>query len=277
MKILLMLLLSIPVLVSAQKSPILDLNADNGVTVSDSNKVEAWKNSVQNSKLESFTRRDEGRKVPGSGRPTIKKNVPEINDHNTLVFIKQELLNRNDSACDELIRGNGFTWLVILKPYTQIGQLKDVNTFFGSLKNGPNNEGFWAGFTDDNRPWMGARNGITFGRWDHNNPMVLAKEVLDTTRYYLLAGRMGAGTDTVDLELFINDVSITAATAKIPVNTKANGSMLAIGQERDAIEHPGVESFRGELSRFIVFDYPLTDKQLKKLARKLTRDYKISR
>jgi hypothetical protein len=96
---------------------------------------------------------------------------------------------------------------------------------------------------------------------------------LDTTRYYLLAGRMGAGTDTVQIELFVNDLEQPAASGPFPVNLKANGSMLSIGQERDAIQHPGVESFNGEIARMLMFDRPLTQKELKQLFRKLGKYY----
>ena len=44
------------------------------------------------------------------------------------------------------------------------------------------------------RVWIGSRNGVTFGRWDDNNPMVLAPEPLKENRYYVVAGRMGVGS-----------------------------------------------------------------------------------
>jgi hypothetical protein len=86
--------------------------------------------------------------------------------------------------------------------------------------------------TDDNRVWIGSRNGIAFGRWDHNNPMVLAPKPLEENRYYVVAGRMGAGTGEVQIELFINDPQVVASEP-FPINPKANSSKLTIGQERD--------------------------------------------
>jgi hypothetical protein len=179
----------------------------------------------------------------------------------------------SEEGCDKLITGNGFTWVCVLKPYTQVGQLADVNSFFGSLKNGGNYEGFWAGLTDDNRFWSGGRNGITFGRWDNNNPLIVTKQPLDTTQYYLLAGRMGAGTDTVLIELFVNELKQPAASGPFPVNPKADGSMLSIGQERDAIQHPGVESFNGEIARLLMFDRPLTNDEMKQLFKQFKKYY----
>jgi hypothetical protein len=38
----------------------------------------------------------------------------------------------------------------------------------------------------------------------------------------------------------------------------------AIGQERDAINHPGKESFDGEIARFLMWDRPLDDAELAK-------------
>lgn len=258
---------------SITRGLILDLNADHGVQTSESNKIESWDNAVPNALMKTFVKRDEGRKVPGSGRPALKEKVKDLNGHNSVVFYKQELLNMSEEGCDKLITGNGFTWIGVIKPYTQVGQLADVNSFFGSLRNGGNYEGFWAGFTDDNRFWSGARSGITFGRWDVNNPLIVTKESLDTTQYYLLAGRMGAGTDTVLIELFVNDLNHPAASGPFPVNPNANGSMLSIGQERDAIQHPGVESFNGEIARLLMFDRPLTDAEMKQLFRQFKKQY----
>lgn len=255
------------------KGLILDLDADTGVHTAESNKVESWDNKAPGAVMKTFVKRDEGRKVPGSGRPQLKEKIKELNGHNSVVFLKQELLNMNEEGCDALITGNGFTWICVIKPYTQVGLLQDVNSFFGSLKNGGNYEGFWAGFTDDNRFWAGARNGITFGRWDNNNPFIVTPASLDTTQYYLLAGRMGAGTGTVQIELFVNDLQKPAATGDFPVNTKADGSMLSIGQERDAIQHPGVESFNGEIARLLMFDRPLTDKEMEQVSREFKQYY----
>jgi hypothetical protein len=113
-------------------------------------------------------------------------------------------------------------------------QLKDVNSFFGNLKNSGLYEGLWGNLTDDNRVWIGSRNGITFGRWDRNNPMVLAAKPLEESQYYVVAGRMGSGAGEVQIELFIDEPQAVASKA-FPVNPKANSSKLAIGQERDAL------------------------------------------
>lgn len=137
--------------------------------------------------------------------------------------------------------------------------------------------GFWGGLTDSNQVWMGSRNGITFGRWDHNNPRVLSPQRFNQEDYYLLMGHMEAGTGEVILSLYINDPDIPVATQPYPVNPASNSSQMAIGQERDAVEHPGVESFVGEIARFLVYERPLSQKELKKTADGLKRFYGIDR
>ena len=258
------LLLSVVATAKAQvieEGLILDLNADKGVEVEAGDRVVKWTNQVAVFAAKDFLKRDKGRKEPGSGRPALKESVASIGGHNTLVFKRQELVNHEENAFDHLLTGNGYTWFAVIGVDKQLVQLKDVNSFFGNLKNGGNYEGIWGNLTDDNRPWIGARNGITFGRWDDNNPMVLAPEPLEENRYYVVAGRMGAGTGEVPIEVFVNDLQ-PVASKPFPVNPAADSSKLAIGQERDATNHPGKESFDGEIARFLVYERPLTNEEL---------------
>jgi hypothetical protein len=249
---------------------ILDLDADRGVEVEVGNRVV----KCTSFPATKFLKQDQGRKEPGSGRPTLKKSVVAIGGHDTLVFRRQELVNHDEDAFDHLLTGSGYTWLAVLSVYEQVVQLKDVHSFFGNLKNGGMYEGIWGNVTDDNRVWIGSRNGITFGRWDDNNPMVLAAKPLEEGRYYVLAGRMGAGTGEVNIELFINEAQ-PVATKPFPVNPAANSSKLAIGQERDATNHPGRESFDGELARFLMYERPLTTDELGQTMESLKKAYAI--
>ena len=256
------------------KGPILDLDADRGLEVEDGNRVAKWTNQVTSFAAKDFVKRDQGRAEPGSGRPTLKKSLAAIAGHNTLAFRRQELVNHHEDAFDHLITGNGYTWFAVMCVHKQIVQLKDVNSFFGNLRNGGNYEGIWGNVADDNRVWIGSRNGVTFGRWDENNPMALAPEPLKENRYYVVAGRMGAGAGTVNIEVFINSPH-PVASKPFPVNPAADSSKLAIGQERDATNHPGKESFDGELARFLVYDRPLTDGELKRTIAQLKTVYAI--
>ena len=107
--------------------------------------------------------------------------------------------------------------------------------------------------------------------------MVLAEDSLETNRYYLIMGRMGEGTQEVTIELFINDAATPAASSPYPVFSESNASKMVIGQERDAVNHPGRESFSGEISRFLLYDRPLSDEEMKIMVNKLTVDYNIQK
>lgn len=259
-----------------QKGLIVDLDADKGVVANKDNRVEKWINQASTPAVKEFVKQDEGRKVKGSGMPSLINKLPELNGHNTIAFNKQELVAHDEDAFDHLLTGSGYTWFCILKAGKQSGELKDVNSFFGNLKNGGNYEGIWGGLNDNNSIWMGSRNGVTFGRWDNNNPYVTTSAVLEQDKYYLLMGRMGKGTDSVILSLYLNNGLLPVVTQPFPVNKMANSSKLSIGQERDAIQHPGTESFIGEISRFLLYDRPLNDQELNETAKGLKKKYGIT-
>lgn len=257
----------------------LDLDANAGVETEDGNRVKAWRNQVEGNAADLFVKRDEGRPVAGSGRPTLKTKVAEIGGNNTLVFEEQELLNMDEDAFDPMLTGNGYTWFSVMSVYRQRVGKKDVNSFFGNLKNAANYEGFWGCLADDNRVWMGSRcwPATVKGRqplWSEKNPQVISPAPLAEHRYYLVVGRMGAGQEVVDLELFIN--SATPVDRKpVPVNPEANPSRMAIGQERDAVNHPGKESFHGEIARFLLYERPLGNAELSQMVQYLTERYCI--
>ncbi len=253
---------------------VLDLNADEGVAVEAGDRVVKWTNQVASFAARDFVKRDKGRKELGSGRPTLKESVAAIGGHDTLVFKRQELVNHEEDAFDHLLAGSGYTWFAVMCVHKQVVQLKDVNSFFGNLRNDGMYEGIWGNVTDDNRVWIGSRNAITFGRWDENNPMVLAPKPLKENQYYVVAGRMGAGTEAVRIEVFINGPE-PVASKPFPVNPAANSSKLAIGQERDATNHPGKESFDGELARFLVYERPLTKDEFEQTLKHLKKVYAI--
>jgi len=262
------------------KGILLDLDADYGVQLEDGDKIVSWTNKVENSEAKVFVKQDEGRNEKGSGRPRLQLNVPKLNGHNSVVFHRQELLNHNEDAFDHLITGSGYTWFAVLSAYQQVKGKPGVNSFFGNLRNTNVDkqgqyEGFWGGLSDSNQVWMGARNALEKGLWNENNPHVLAPQPLETARYYLLMGRMGAGTDSVDIELFVNS-TLPLARSKFWVNPSANASKLAIGQERDATNHPGKESFDGEIARFLLFEGPLSDMELLEMRNYLVNFYGIN-
>ena len=106
---------------------ILDLDADRGLTLEDVDRVAKWENQIRQFPAKDFVKRDQGRKEAGSGRPTLKKNLPELNGHQSLVFLQQELTCLNEDAFDSLSQGGGSTWFSVLAVRPQRVGLKDVN------------------------------------------------------------------------------------------------------------------------------------------------------
>jgi len=235
---------------------LVDLDAHQGVTADAQHRVTKWENQVTTVPVREFSGQDKGRKVPGSGLPTLVTDGVFA----SVAFRHQELLCRDEKTFDGLIQGSGCTWLTLLKVYPQEPGLKDVHSFFGNLRNGAKYEGLWGCVDDENRIWWGARNGLTFGRFDVNNPKVTGPK-LEPDRFYVVGGRLAAGKGNVAIELFVDDPK-AVATGVFPVNAAADASMLAVGQERDAIQHPGYESFDGEIARFLLWQRPLSDTEL---------------
>jgi len=257
---------------AAQKDLILDLDADRGIEVVNG-RVASWNNQVD-WKVKAFIATRDASHEKGTGHPALKEKVAALGGHNTVVFRRQELINSDEDAFDHLITGSGYTWFAVMSVYPQVSGLKDVNSFFGNLRNGGKYEGFWAGLKDDNTLWTGSRNGITFGRWDENNPQLLGPQ-LQENRYYVIAGRMGAGTGKVIIQLFVNGTK-PVASKPFPVNPQANSSKMAIGQERDATNHPGHESFDGELARLLMWDRPLSNQEFRQILTSLKKTYVFS-
>jgi hypothetical protein len=250
---------------------LLDLDAAKGLTLEDGGRVAAWENQVAEAKARLFVKRDEGRKEEGSGRPTLRTRIPELGGKPALVFLQQELVCVEEDAFDALTTGKGHTWLAVIAVHPQRVGVKDVNSFFGNLRNGGKYEGAWGCVNDDNTLWYGTRNGLTFGRFDKNNPQLLGP-VLETGKFHVIGGRMAAGTGNVKIELFAGDVKPVAA-GEAPVDPKANPSKMAVGQERDAVEHPGYESFDGEIARFLIWERPLDDVELAGAMKELRESY----
>ena len=243
-----------------QEGLMLDLDAAKGVSHEDDGRVSAWENQVNGAKARLFVKRDEGRKEAGSGRPSLRTEVPELGGKPALVFRRQELVCMDEDVFDGLTTGKGHTWLAVIAVHNQQPGLKDVNSFFGNLRNGAKYEGVWGCFNDDNTLWYGTRNGRTFGRFDKNNPQLLGS-VLETGEFHIIGGRMAAGMEKARIELFVGDTK-PVASGEAPVDPSANPSKMAIGQERDAIEHPGYESFDGEIARMLIWERPLTEVEL---------------
>jgi hypothetical protein len=99
----------------------------------------------------------------------------------------------DEDVFDGLTTGKGHTWMGVIAAHPQQAGLKDVNSFFGNLRNGAKYEGVWGCFNDDSTLWYGTRNGFTFGRFDRNNPQLFGP-MLEKGEFHIVAGRMAAGT-----------------------------------------------------------------------------------
>jgi len=252
---------------------LLDLDADKKVKVNSENKVISWGNSIEHKAIKEFTGQDKGRAAKGSGLPKLINKDSLIGDHRSIEFKQQELVCFNEDAFDCLTTGAGYTWFCVVKMANQRVGLKDVNAFFGNLRNGAKYEGLWGCVDDDNSLWSGARNGKTFGRFDVNNPKVSGPK-LQKNRYYLIASRMQKGLGDVRIELFLNDLE-PISVSQFPVNPEANPSKMCIGQERDAVEHPGKESFDGAITRLLIYEGGLGDIKFQQEIKKLLKMYSI--
>lgn len=219
--------------------------------------VAVWGNAVPGTALREFSNFRPG------GRPVLSPPLPEIAGHRAIIFAEDELVSGDEDALDHLTTGSGFTWMIVVAPDRQTPTrppFAGVNALFGNLRNGPQFEGFWAGFDDDNAVWAGARNGRSFGRWNTDNPKLSGPRLADG-QFVILAGRLEAGRGARRGELFVGG-TVAVATASFPVDPSADPSRLAIGQERDATNHPGKESFHGMIARFLLWERPLSDTEL---------------
>ncbi|MGJ8676698.1 MAG: hypothetical protein ACSHX0_04220 [Akkermansiaceae bacterium] len=264
------------------KDLVLDLDADAGVVLEDENRVTIWTNQAPNPKAIDFKHTEEGRtktiisqKELGTGRPTLKINTTEINGHNSLVFRENELINDNDEAFHGMMTGGGYTWFAVIKPYEQGGpgkmNSKYPSAFFGCLRssNVPQNEsglyaGFWGSFYPDGRIYMGSRNGMGQKVRDPVNTPEVEAPAPAVNKWHIVMGRQGSGQGVVKLELFVNDSTDAVNSHDYPVGD-VEPSRMAIGTERNAINHQGKESFDGELARLLMYETALNEQDMKRV------------
>lgn len=260
---------------------VLDLDAAAGVETNAAGKVISWSNHVAGSPITKFIPNHAGRKEAGSGMPTLVK-ADVTRSFPVLEFHHHELINGDEDAFDSLTKGSGHTWYAVLAVDNQTSGRKDTHAIFGNLRNsdalgggtGGQFEGFWGVVRDDRSVYAGVRNGIEFKRDSPNNPEIVSRTKLDVGRFYVIAGRMGAGVGTVPVEVWVNMPKPEAA-ATVVVNPAANSSKMAVGQERDATNHPGVESFDGKLARLLIYDTALSNEEMKAIFQKLITQYQI--
>jgi hypothetical protein len=246
---------------------LVDLDAERGVTL-ERGFVARWESHAAGAR-----RVFEGRRI--EGRPTLSRPSALLGGHRALTFVKQELVLYDDDLLAPLTTGSGYTWVAALRIGIQqpgwAMRERDLNAIFGNLRNGPQYEGFWAGVNEDGTLWAGARNGRSFGRWNDDNPQLLGPR-LEIGRFYVVASRLGRGVAVVPAELFIEGCCV--AQAPFRVEAQAKPSRLAVGQERDATDHPGKESFIGEVARLLIWGRPLSNPELSAVHAAFTARYR---
>ncbi|SMP73046.1 hypothetical protein SAMN06265222_1164 [Neorhodopirellula lusitana] len=272
------------------KALVLDLDGDKGVTVEDGDKVTTWRNQAPEPKAVEFKATEEGRTKTiikqeelGTGRPTLRKEASDINGHDSLIFRSDELINDNDEAFHGLMTGDGYTWFAVIKPYKQTGRGKInsvyPNAFFGCLRSSspPQSEpgmyaGFWGSFYPDGRVYMGSRNGLSVKTRDKVNTPEIAGSAPSVNQWHIIMGRQGSGKGEVQLELFVDDPTDAANSGPYPV-ADVEPSRMAIGTERNAINHQGSESFDGELARLLMYKTALNQQDMKSVFDYLRKVY----
>lgn len=265
-----------------QENLVLDLNADFGVTTEEDNLVTTWTNQAPNPKAVDFNHTEEGRTKTiisqtelGTGRPALLENSSEIKGHNSLIFREDELINDNDEAFHGMMTGGGYTWFAVIKPYEQRGPGKIdsiyPNAFFGCLRNSgpPQMEsgqyaGFWGSFYPDGRVYMGSRNGLNEKVRDGVNTPEVAAPPPSVNEWHIIMGRQGSGQGIVQLELFVDNPSEAVNSSDYPVGS-VEPSRMAIGTERNAINHQGKESFDGELARLLMYKTSLDQQEMEEV------------
>ena len=90
---------------------LVDLDARVGLTVDAQGRVTKWVNQAGPVEARDFVGQDQGRKVPGSGLPTAPKDATE-----GVGFAAQELVCHDEKALDGVVRGDGCTWIAVLRP-----------------------------------------------------------------------------------------------------------------------------------------------------------------
>jgi hypothetical protein len=193
------------------------------------------------------------------------------------------LINDNDEAFHGMMTGAGYTWFAVIKPYEQGGPGKInstyPNAFFGCLRNSgpPQSEsgqyaGFWGSFYPDGRVYMGSRNGLNVKVRDGVNTPEVAGPAPSMNQWHIIMGRQGSGQEIVKLELFVDDPSEAVNSSDFPVGD-VEPSRMAIGTERNAINHMGKESFDGELARLLMYETALDQQEMQEVYDYLKKVY----
>ena len=111
---------------------------------------------------------------------------------------------------------------------------------------------------------MGSRNGLNVKTRDGINTPEVAGPAPSMNEWHIIMGRQGSGQGVVLLELFVDDPSKAVNSSDFPVGD-VEPSRMAIGTERNAINHMGKESFDGELARLLMYETALDQQEMEEV------------
>jgi hypothetical protein len=119
---------------------------------------------------------------------------------------------------------------------------------------------------------MGSRNGLNVKVRDGVNTPEVAGPAPSMNQWHIIMGRQGSGQEIVKLELFVDDPSEAVNSSDFPVGD-VEPSRMAIGTERNAINHMGKESFDGELARLLMYETALDQQEMEEVYDYLKKVY----
>ena len=119
---------------------------------------------------------------------------------------------------------------------------------------------------------MGSRNGLNSKVRDSVNTPEVAGPVPSINEWHIIMGRQGSGQGVVQSDLFVDNPTQPINSSDFIVGN-VEPSRMAIGTERNAINHMGKESFDGELARLLMFETSLDKKEIKKVYDYLRKIY----
>ena len=291
---------------------VLDLDADKGVVKDGDNRISSWKNQQEFKGVRYFVDQDSLRSAivadpnrhswgylapldekgiacdtnpTASGKPKLVEDIAEIKGHGAIEFRHDELHNEDANAFDGFHTSQGYTWFVLIKVdknqlHPSIENGGTPNAFFGNLQNTANPKphegkcfaGFFGGILENYGIYGTSRNGLSFDS-SLDTPRLKASM---NSGWNIVAFRQGAGNegDDVNLDIFVNGVASPEASCPYRIdNSQSHGGIMAIGQERHAINHMGTEAFRGQIARFLIYKKPLNSTELKETYKYLKNLY----
>ena len=233
---------------------ILDLNADVGVTES-AGSVSTWANQAPSGGDDVATNR---------GTPTV---IAGPNGHSAIqldeVGEKDRLAGDDNTAFDAIMQGSGHTWFAVVRPTVNANGGRK-NAIFGTLTNGNPFSGIVAHVSDNDHPAYMLRPGSS-------DLFVDGTSSVNNGGWYIVAGRLSAGTGNQTAEIFTDGPTAEASSSTVNISPSTSSDELTIGAERVL----GGENFVGDIARILIYERPLDEAELNEVGATLGLLYDI--